>query len=57
VNAAAYTPPCPLTARLDKLTLKIDRPPLSPADIKSLEKAQAEALDGTPLTHVQAGPK
>ena len=33
-----YQCPFPLTATLNKLTIKIDRPQLSPADIKRLEK-------------------
>ncbi len=57
VNDADYKPPFTLTAKLNKLTIKIDRPTLSPADIKKLEGAQAEALDGKPLTRVQAGPQ
>jgi hypothetical protein len=57
VNDADYKPPFPLTAKLNKLTIKVDRPKLSPADIKSLEKAEAEALDGKPLHHVQPGPQ
>jgi hypothetical protein len=57
VNDADYQPPFPLTAKLDRLTIKIDRPKLSPEDIKKLEKAEAEALDGTPLRHVQPGPQ
>ena len=56
VNDADYKPPFPLTAKLNKLTIKVDRPTLSPADIKKLESAQAEAVDGKPLTRVQAGP-
>ncbi|WP_371280340.1 arylsulfatase [Dokdonella sp.] len=39
VNDADYTPPFPLTAKLNKLTLKVDRPQLSPADVKKLETA------------------
>jgi len=39
VNDADYKPPFPLTAKLDKLTIKVDRPKLSPADIKKLEAA------------------
>jgi len=39
VNDADYTPPFPLTAKLNKLTIKVDRPQLSPADIKKLEAA------------------
>ena len=39
VNDADYQPPFPLTAKLDKLTIKIDRPQLSPEDIAKLEEA------------------
>jgi hypothetical protein len=39
VNDADYQPPFALTAKLDKLTIKVDRPQLSPADIKTLEAA------------------
>jgi arylsulfatase len=42
VNDADYKPPFPLTAKLDKLTIKIDRPQLSPADIKALEAAMTD---------------
>ena len=42
VNDADYTPPFPLTAKLDKLTIKVDRPKLSPADIKKLQAAMRE---------------
>ncbi|MCO6042763.1 arylsulfatase [Aeoliella sp. ICT_H6.2] len=37
VNEADYTPPFPLTAKFNKLTIKIDRPQLSPEEIKKLE--------------------
>ena len=40
VNDADYTPPFALTAKLDKLTIKVDRPKLSPADIEKLQAAQ-----------------
>ena len=40
VNDADYKPPFALTARLDKLTIRVDRPQLSPEDIKKLEAAQ-----------------
>ena len=40
VNDADYKPPFALTAKLDKLTIKVDRPQLSPADIQKLEAAQ-----------------
>ena len=56
VNDADYKPPFPLTAKLNKLTIKVDRPKLSPEEIKKLENAQAEALDGKPLHRVQPGP-
>ena len=46
VNDADYTPPFPLTARLNTLTIQVNRPQLSPADIRKLEGAQAPALDG-----------
>ena len=39
VNDADYKPPFALTAKLNKLTIKVDRPQLSPADIKKLEAA------------------
>lgn len=39
VNDADYKPPFPLTAKLNKLTLKVDRPKLSPEDVKKLEAA------------------
>jgi len=39
VNDADYQPPFRLTAKLNKLTIKVDRPQLSPADIKKLEAA------------------
>jgi len=42
VNDADYKPPFPLTAKLNKLTIKIDRPQLSPADIAKFEAAMKE---------------
>ena len=42
VNDADYKPPFPLTAKLDKLTVKVDRPQLSPSDIKELQSAMQE---------------
>ena len=39
VNDEDYLPPFPLTAKFDKLTIKVDRPQLSPADIQKLEEA------------------
>jgi arylsulfatase len=40
VNDADYQPPFTLTAKLNKLTLKVDRPQLTPADQKRLMEAQ-----------------
>lgn len=40
VNDADYKPPFALTAKLNKLTIKVDRPQLSPDDIKKLDTAQ-----------------
>ena len=39
VNDEDYQPPFPLTAKLNKLTIKVDRPQLSPEDIQKLEAA------------------
>jgi arylsulfatase A-like enzyme len=46
VNDEDYKPPFALTARLNKLTLKLDRPKLSPEDIKKFESAMKAAADG-----------
>jgi arylsulfatase len=44
VNDADYQPPFALTSKLNRLTLKVDRPQLSPADIEKLKAAdQAKA--------------
>jgi arylsulfatase A-like enzyme/LysM repeat protein len=40
VNDADYQPPFPLTAKLDKLTIRVDRPKLTEADEKKLMEAQ-----------------
>ena len=40
VNDADYKPPFELTAKLDKLTLVVDRPQLSKEDITKLQQAQ-----------------
>ena len=45
VNDADYQPPFTLTAKLSKLTLKVDRPQLSPADIRTLEESMKKAAD------------
>jgi arylsulfatase len=45
VNDSDYQPPFPLTATLDKLTIKVDRPELSDADKAKLEAAMKAAAD------------
>jgi arylsulfatase A-like enzyme len=45
VNDADYKPPFPLSAKLEKLTIKMNRPKLTPADIAKLEDAQKGAAD------------
>ena len=40
VNDADYLPPFTFTGKLNKLTIKVDRPQLSPADIQKLQAAQ-----------------
>jgi arylsulfatase A-like enzyme len=42
VNDADYKPPFALTAKLNRLTLKLDRPQLSPAEQQKLETAMQE---------------
>jgi arylsulfatase len=46
VNDADYQPPFTLTAKLNKLTIKIDRPQLSATDIKKFQSAMTAAADG-----------
>jgi arylsulfatase len=45
VNDADYLPPFALTAKLNKLTLKVDRPKLSPADIEKLQEGMKATAD------------
>ncbi len=45
VNDADYLPPFTLTAKLNKLTIKVDRPQLSPEDIKRLEAGMKQTAD------------
>jgi arylsulfatase len=42
VNDADYRPPFALTAKLNKLTIKVDRPQLSAAEIKKLQEAMVK---------------
>jgi arylsulfatase len=48
VNDDDYKPPFPLTATLDKLTIKVDRPQLSDADRAKMEAALQKASDRRP---------
>lgn len=57
VNDADYKPPFALTAKLNKLTIKVDRPQLTPEDIKKLENTEAIAVDGKPIHHLQSSPQ
>ncbi|WP_406855497.1 arylsulfatase [Alsobacter sp. KACC 23698] len=57
VNDADYRPPFTLTAKLEKLTVKIDRPTLSQADVQKLEANEAVAVDGRPIRHMQPAPQ
>jgi arylsulfatase A-like enzyme len=56
VNDEDYKPPFPLTAKLNRLTIKVDRPKLTEEDVKKLENAEATAVDGQPIHHMQPGP-
>ena len=42
VNDADYQPPFTFTGKIEKITLTIDRPKLTPEDIKKLQAAQSE---------------
>lgn len=42
VNDADYHPPFALTAKLERLTIQVDRPELSPEDVKKLEAAMRD---------------
>jgi arylsulfatase len=42
VNDADYRPPFALTAKLNKLTIKVDRPVIPPAEVKKLEAAMTK---------------
>jgi arylsulfatase len=46
IDDADYLPPFPLTAKLDKLTIKIDRPQLTPEAIKQLEDGMKKVAAG-----------
>ena len=46
VNDADYKPPFPLTAELNKLTITVDRPQLSPEEVEKLEAAMKKMEAG-----------
>ncbi|MFZ1199404.1 MAG: arylsulfatase [Desulfobacterales bacterium] len=46
VNDSDYLPPFPLTAELNKLTITVDRPQLSPEDIKKLKEGMKKVAAG-----------
>ena len=55
VNDADYQPPFTLTAKLNKLTIKVDRPQLSPEDIKKLEAAQSRTTRSARAPGISGG--
>ena len=57
VNDADYKPPFTFTGKLNKLTIKVDRPKLTQEDIKKLQNTEATALDGKPLHQLQSAPQ
>jgi hypothetical protein len=57
VNDADYKPPFPLTAKLNKLTIKVDRPQLSPEDIKKLQAASGKKRKPTDIARGRRGRK
>jgi arylsulfatase len=46
IDDADYLPPFPLTAEFNKLTITIDRPELSPEEIKKLEEGMKKVAAG-----------
>ena len=56
VNDADYQPPFTFSGKLNKVSIKVDRPQLSEDQIKKLENTEATAVDGQPIRHVQGGP-
>jgi arylsulfatase len=56
VDDQDYQCPFPFTGKFNKITIEVDRPQLTEEDIKKLENAESQALDGSPLHRVQGGP-
>ena len=54
VDDRDYQVPFKFTGKIDKLTIAIDRPQLSPEDVKKLKEGEAKAADGAPK-HPQSG--
>jgi len=54
VDDRDYQVPFKLTAKLDKLTIKVERPKLTPGDEQKLMEAAARAYDGP--KHMQREP-
>ncbi len=46
VDDKDYQVPFKLTAKIDKLTIALDPPKLTPEDLKKLKDAEAKAADG-----------
>jgi len=56
VNDEDYKPPFPLTAKLNKLTDQVDRPKLTPEDIRKFrEGGRGSARRQRPLRHGRPG--
>ncbi len=55
VDDRDYQVPFKFTGKIDKLTIAIDQPQLTPEDVKKLKEAEAKAADGAPK-HLQRGP-
>ena len=56
VDDQDYKCPFTFTGKFSKITIKVDLRELSPEDIKKLENAESQALDGSPLYRMQGGP-
>ena len=45
-----------LTAKLNQLTIKVDRSKLTEEDVKKVENAEATAVDGQAIHYMQPDP-
>jgi hypothetical protein len=57
VDDADYQVPFKLTAKLEKLTIKMDPPKLSKDDIRAFKEAAAKAVDGASPPQTQSAPR